>query len=147
MRRATVTAISLLVITLTVCAQARSETEWEKFREWEKNKTQKTSKTAKKKPMPAICRNIEKHHPDKQELMEYLCGLIPLARVYTEKGHYCRTVERSLAEEARDIAKLEKPWNTNIADYWELEAIHKKIAFCRQAFRMRLMFEWLKRNK
>lgn len=120
MKRTTITAISLLAITLTICAQARGETsEWEKFRKLESDVKWKNVETEKKKPMPAICRNIEKHHPDKQKRIEDLCNLIPFARVYGKldgdwiygegakkrTGHYCIDLHNEIAETARENSR------------------------------------------
>lgn len=155
MKRATITAISLLLITLAGYAQASGETsEWEKFRKWEDDTTQREYKTEEKKPMPAICRNIEKHHPDKQKRIENLCDKIPLARVYgklggtwfygkgIEKrtGHYCINLDEEIAETAREIA------SSGFASIPQNE-LHQKLAFCEQAFRIRVLFEWLRKNK
>ena len=150
MKRATITAISLLLITLAGCAQASGETsEWEKFREWAEEKTRAKAEAQKQEPMPAICRNIEKHHPSKQELMEELCDKIPFARIY--EGRDCGfIISYLLADTARDIASVEgetSETELRLLSRFDRRYLVQIFHLCRQAHRMKLLFEWLRKNK
>ena len=148
MRRATITAISMLLITLAGHAQASGETsEWEKFRKWAEDTTRAKAEAQKKKSMPAICRNIEKHHPDRQELMEELCDRIPFARIY--EGRDCGFIVSYLfARAARTVASAHKELDhEDLTILIDENHLVQKYYLCRQAHRMRLLFEWLRKNK